>query len=158
MLDKIKNVFTLILICFIVFSIGYGIYRLISNADVEKNLITSEEVVLYAIQDNELKTYSTYYHIKDCFDNFVKACELGEYEAVYSIYMKDYVEQYDKSEVITKLQNLISKGSETDYVVSNIYQVEDDYLVKSTINGQDVNFMFDISVRGEHSYEFAFIK
>lgn len=158
MLDKIRNILVVILACFMLFAVVFSIFRIISNEVEDKDLITSEEVCLYTISSNLVTNYSKYYYFESCFENLIKSCELGEYDKLYNIYMDDYVEQYTKAEIISKLKNIVNKDSENTYDVKDIYLVNGIYLLQTEINGQDISLLFSQSIAKNIDYEFAFIK
>ena len=158
MIDKIKNILIVILICFVIFSIGFSLFKLIASSFDQKDLITSEEVCLYTVSDNLVTTYNTHYYIKACFENLIESCKLGEYNKLYEIYIKDYKQQYTKAEVIEILKNLIDVNRQNSYQLKGIYNINGIHLLQVEINGQEKSLLFAKSDSKTHDYEFAFVK
>lgn len=154
MIDKVKNILTILLVIFIVIAIVYSVVSLVISAFEKPDLITSEEIYLHMIPSNLLTSYSTYYYLESCLDNLVEATKQEKYTELYKLYIGDYKEQYTKDEVIDKLKDFKSEDVELEkvYVIDNIYLLEID------LDGLTQYMLMNTDTAKQSSYQFAFIK
>lgn len=156
MIEKLKTIFTVILVVVIFSSIVYGVIVIILSAFETPDLVTNEEIALYTIQGNLVKEHSQYYYIQNCLENLVEGCRQEKYNEVYKLYLSDYKKQYTKEEVISKLKKFSSKNVQV--VFKNAYVCDLSYIVEYEINGDLQYMLMDLNATKNSNYEFAFIK
>lgn len=154
MIEKTKNILTVILVIVIVAIVVYGIFRLVASAFVEPDLITLEEVMLYTVNSNLLTNHTTYYHIENCLRNLLEGCKQSKYEEVYKLYLNDYADKTTKEEVLKKL----AVYNSDDVELKKIYKAENSYILEITLNGTTEYLLMAFGNTKQASYEFAFIK
>ena len=156
MIEKTKVILTGILVVILIVAIGYSIYKLTVSAFEEPDLITSEEIVLQKVDSKLVQSYPTYYYIENCLKNLIEGCKQAKYEEVYRLYIDDYIEQYDKQEVMDLLKQL--SKPEDIHELKNIYLVDEMYLLEFETNEKVNHLLMSIDNSKQYSYQFAFIK
>ena len=156
MIEKIKLLFTIILVVILVVAVGYSIVKLTISAFKEPDLITSEEIVLHKVNSKLVQNYHTYYYLENCFNNLIEGCKQGKYEEIYKIYITDYKKQYDKKQIIDKLKHFAK--ADAGYILKNIYYVDEIYILEFETNGEVDHLLMTTDDSKQSSYQFAFIK
>ena len=163
MIDKVKNILTIILVVFIIVAIVYGIVNLIISAFQKPELITYENIDEYISEAEVVTNYSTYFFVEDCLENLIEGCMQDKYEKLYDIYIDEYTKEYSKSEIISKLKAIVARAKSSDidytfeYNLNKVYSVNDQYLAEITIDGSKTYMIFEQTSKG-YSYGFAFVK
>lgn len=155
MIDKTKTILTWVLIIMVVVAIGYSAIRLVINMFEEPDLITPEEIVLYKVDSNLVKDYSTYYYVESCFNNFLEGCKLQKYDELYELYLKDYKKQYEKEEVFEMFKSYANKEN-VDF--RKVYKAEEIYILEVYINNDEHHLLLSTNNLSKLAYEFAIIK
>ena len=162
MLDKIKNILTILLVVLIAFAVVYSIVKLIISATKEPTLLTSDKLYEYKEKGQIVTNYSTYYFLNDCLENFIIACEQEKYEELYKLYIDDYKKQYTKDEVIEKLKSIPvrhgynSIDDQTQYNLRTLYLINNEYLLETVVNGQTFYLVFRVDETGKANYDYQF--
>ena len=155
MIDKTKNILSIILAIFIIFAIGYSLVTLLINAFEEPDIITADEVHLYTIESNIVTNYSVYYYLEDCLDNLVEATRQNKYDELYRLYIGEYKEEMTKDDVYAKLAKF--SINDTQYKLKKVYTAESLYILEYDLNGS-TNYMFiTLGELKDASYQFALI-
>lgn len=157
MKDIMNKIWKIAIFAILIIGICISIYKWIASLFEEKDLLTKEEIVIYEVTSNLVKDYTTYYFVEDCIENIVEGCSRGEYNALYDIYMKDYIKNGNKSEIISDLK--VTFKSNNNYTVKGIYEIENiGILAIIKIDNKDVNILFNLNEREGAAYSFALIK
>lgn len=157
MIDKIKTILTILLSLILAFALIYSIVRIVNSLFEKPILLNSGKIEEYTKEENRVLSYSTFYYISDCLDNFIEACNREEYENLYNLYIEDYKVQYTKDEVISKLKEF-KTNEEINYKLNAVYSVDNKYLLNITIGEETKNLIFSFDDTKEYSYCFAFLK
>ncbi len=155
-MEKAKTVFIIVLILMLVFGIVYSLISIITTAFEEKDLLTSEEIVLVTVDSKILTSYSRYYYIEACLNNLIEGCKQQRYNEVYNLYLDDYNEQYTKEEVISKLKGLVDDNKVC--TLKNVYIYNESYLLQLDVSGMQQYMLMELGNSKQTSYQFAFIK
>ena len=162
MLDKAKAFMTILLVIILVVAVGSSAVKLVMSSFETPNLVTSDNINEYRQDKNTIVGYSTFYYLKDCFENFVEACNQKQYSQLYDLYIKDYSKQYKKEEVLAKLNGLKWETETMDqhieYKLEKAYILENGYLLEISLDGKKLYLIFDISSSKEYNYTWAFVK
>jgi len=156
MLEKTKNIGTIVLAVFIIFSIIYAIVSWIISLFQEPDLISTDEIQLYAIDSNLVTDHSTFYYIKDCLDNLVEAVKQEKFKELYKLYINDYKEQYTEEEVYAKLKEF-SVGN-AEYSLNKVYSARGIYILEYSLNGNTEYMFMQLGAEKDSSYNFAIVK
>lgn len=155
-MKKAKTIFMLAIIIILVFGVVYSLIKVIMSAFEEKDLLTSEEIVLVTLDSKILTSYSTYYYVQACFNNLIEGCKQQRYNEVYNLYLDDYLEQYTKEEIISKLKGFVVENRVS--ALKNVYIYNDLYLLQIDVNGELQYILMEVGNGKQTSYQFAFIK
>ena len=162
MLEKTRVFFTILLMLILIFAVGFSIVKIVMSWFEKPVLVTMDNVSKYLNDENVVTSYSTYYYLNDCLNNYIEACNQKKYDELYSLYMKDYMEQYTKDEVIAKLSELQWTTGAMDkvieYKLEKVYNLENDYLLYITLDGENLYLIFDTDSSREYDYNWAFVK
>lgn len=157
MIDKAKTILTILLLLILAFSIIYSGLKIINSLFEKPVLLNSGKLEEYTQKENVVLTYSTFYYISDCLDNFIEACNREKFEDLYKLYIEEYTVQYTKEEIISKL-NDFKVNEEVSYKLKEVYSISDKYILNIEIGDKTEYLIFDLNNKEEYSYYFAFLK
>ncbi len=155
MIEKTKKILMAVLSTIVIVFIVYGVFILVGNQFKKPDLLTKDEIQLYALESNRVLNYSTYYFVRDCIENIAEGARRGQYNELYNCYMEEYKEEYSKSDIYAELKEFSVEGAE--YSIDEIYHVDGMYIIEYEINGQDRTILMTMNSK-ETSYQFAIVK
>ena len=155
MIEKTKKILMAVLSAMVIVFVVYGVFILVGNQFKEPDLLTKDEIKLYALESNRVLNYSTYYFVRDCVENIAEGARKGKYNELYNCYIEEYKEEYPKSDIYAELKEFSVEGAE--YTIDEIYYANDMYIIEYEINGQDRTILMTMNSK-ETSYQFAIVK
>lgn len=156
MIDKVKTILTIFLVLILAFAVIYSIVRIISSAFEKPILLNSGKLEEYINDENLVLSYSTFYYVEDCLENFIEGCNREKYDELYRLYIEDYKVQFSKDEIISKLKDF--KLSDNSYKLKAIYTINDKYLLNIQVNDEIEYIIFTFVNTKDFDYYFAFLK
>jgi len=156
MIEKAKNILTIIFSLFIGGAIIYGIVSMIINLGKEPDIISSDEIALYLIDSNIVDDYTTYYYIEACFENLVEGTKKNKYNQLYDIYIKDYKDLYTEEEITAKLREFSSEDADAKF--SKVYRAGSIYIIEYMLNGKTEYMFMQLGSSRNSDYNFAIVK
>ena len=155
MIEKTKKILIAILSAMVIVFVVYGVFILVGNQFKKPDLLTKDEIKLYALESNRVLNYSTYYFVRDCVENITEGARRGQYNELYNCYIEEYKKEHSKSDIYAELEEFSVEGAE--YSINEIYYAEGMYMIEYTINGQDRTILMTMNSK-ETSYQFAIVK
>ena len=164
MIDKAKNVLTIVLIVIFIIAVIYSLISVVVSLFSKPQLITSENIEQYVISENIVTGYNTFNFMEACVNNFMDACSQQKYEELYSIYIDKYKDTYSKEEIMNKLKNIGDKFNNSDidnkveYKLATTYKAGEEYILEIELDDKILRMIFSETIDEQTDYEFAFIK